>query len=128
MAAVGWYVQLVHYPSFLFVRPERFAEFHSRHASTTGLVVVPAMLAQFVSAVVLCIEPPEGFPSWWPYLGLALAVIAWGGTFLQAVPWHNRLAANGWDEAAIRGLVASNLPRTLAWTGHAVWALASLRR
>jgi hypothetical protein len=128
MAAVGWYVQLVHYPSFLFVRPERFAEFHARHAAMTGVLVVPAMFAQLVSAVFVCVQPPDGFSAWWPYLGLVGAVVAWGGTFLQAVPWHNRLAANGWDEAAIRGLVASNLPRTLAWSASFVWALATLDR
>lgn len=126
MMTVGWYCQLVHYPSFLFIAQDRFAEFHAKHTSMTGIVVVPAMMAELLASVWIVGERPAGMSAPWALTGLGLAILAWAGTFLMAVPLHQKLSTDGWDESTIRALVASNLPRTLAWTAHAAWCIATL--
>ncbi len=128
MMTVGWYVQLVHYPAFLSIQPSMFAAFHSAHAMGTGMVVVPAMVGELIGSILLVADRPPKIGQGEALLGLALALIAWGCTFGLSVPLHAKLA-NGHDAATIRSLVATNWPRTLAWTAHAglcVWQAARL--
>ena len=54
-----------------------------------------------------------------PAVGVGLVLLNLATTALVQVPLHRRLSA-GWDDRAIRTLVASNWVRTAAWTARAV--------
>ncbi len=107
LAAVGWLVQVVVYPSFALVGAAEWDGFHTRHQRVIGFVVGPPWLAQGVVVVLLTLA--TGLP------GAVLAALALAGvalTVLGAVPEHQRLGPGG----DLRRLRRANLARTLVWT------------
>ena len=125
MAGVIWFVQVVHYPLFERVAPERFVEFESAHRRRTTWVVAPLMLAELATAVSLALRPPAGVWPWAPRIGLALLVLVWLSTFAVQVPLHEKLS-RGFDAAVHRRLVRGNWVRTVAWSARAAVALGML--
>ncbi len=118
MTGLIWLVQLVHYPLMDQVAPERFETFHAAHSGRITWIVLPVMLTQLGTALLLQVQSPAGLGSEvrWGCLGLSLAVFA--ATGLLSVPAHSRLAS-GFQAGAHRFLVLGNWVRTLAWTAHA---------
>ena len=106
-----WLIQLIHYPAFRAITPERWPEFHRAHTAALGLLAGGPMI---LSLLVGC---------WlgWTMPGIrqtvviGLEAIAWLATFALSVPQHHRLAC-GPDAAAIERLIATNWIRTLAWS------------
>ena len=115
MVGVIWFVQIVHYPLFQLVGPEQFAEYEQRHQSLTTFVVLPPMVAELITAALLCLRRSEALPTWMPIAGLLLVIIIWLLTFTMQVPLHGQLAG-GYDEQIAKRLVAGNWFRTWAWT------------
>ena len=122
-----WVVQLVVYPALALVGKGEFARYHAAHTRGMGYAAGAPMVLELGLAVWL---------AWaaYPSLGagralgqLALVVVAWLATFLIAVPFHNRLAAQGYNYIALDGLTRTNWLRTLAWTlraGLLAWLLS----
>lgn len=108
-----WTVQLVHYPGFAQVAPEKFQAFHQQHSTRISWLVMAPMVLELGLAGWLAWAAPElGAARWWQ---LGLVLLVWASTFFITVPCHNRLG-QGYDYVAIDGLVRTNWPRTLAWT------------
>lgn len=111
MCAIIWFVQLVHYPSFRYVREENFASFHSFHSRWTTVIVFPPMLAELVLS------------SWnvWQKTGehslliFGLTISTWALTFFVSVPFHNQLS-KGYKPKAAKLLILTNWPRVITWT------------
>ncbi|MBL9148602.1 MAG: hypothetical protein JNM94_07905 [Phycisphaerae bacterium] len=118
-ALVGliWTIQVVHYPLFARVGPERFAAYEAEHARRITFVVGPLMLAELVVAAALPFVVEGSNDRLLAWIGLALVVAVWIVTAFVSVPCHRCLAA-GFDERAHRRLVATNWLRTLAWTAR----------
>ena len=125
MAGVIWFVQVVHYPLFPWVAPDRFPEFESAHRRRTTWVVAPLMLAELATAITLALRAPAGVPPWAPRAGLVLLALVWLSTFFLQVPLHEKLN-QCFDAAVCRRLVRSNWLRTAAWTARAALALGML--
>jgi hypothetical protein len=127
LALVGliWFVQVVHYPLFDLASERRFDRFVAEHKRRTSWVVVPLMLTELGTALALLAAPPLGMGRELLWLGALLLALIWLSTALLQVPLHRRLSG-GRDESAIRRLVASNLLRTVAWSGRGWLALALL--
>jgi hypothetical protein len=111
-----WFVQVVHYPMLRDRGAGSYPQKHAEHAARTGRVVVPLMLVELFTAVLLVVY---GDPS---ILGLAragliLVGLAWTSTFLIQVPLH-RVLTRGWNADAHRRLVRGNWVRTGAWTAR----------
>ena len=112
-----WIVQLVHYPGFAYVAPERWATFHAHHTTSITVIVLPLMVTELALGGLL-----------WKWSGWdrrfivlwALAIGTWISTFLLSVPLHEQLAA-GYDGAAIEALARTNWPRTVLWSVRAAW-------
>ncbi|WP_375435882.1 hypothetical protein [uncultured Hymenobacter sp.] len=110
-----WTVQVVHYPSFAQVAPDKFVAFHQQHSNRIGWVVMAPMVLELGLAAWLAWQGRAlGTAVWW---SLALVLLIWAATFFISVPFHNRLA-HGYDYVAIDGLVRTNWVRTLAWTAR----------
>jgi len=108
-----WTVQVVHYPSFAQVAPDKFVAFHQQHSTRMSWVVMAPMVLELALAAWLVYAGRAlGTAVWW---SLGLVLLVWAATFLVSVPFHNRLA-HGYDYVAIDGLVRTNWLRTLAWT------------
>lgn len=112
-----WTVQLVVYPAFRHVPPDRFTSAHRAHTGRIAWVVIPLLgMEGAATAAWLWYERPLS-----PYQtgALACVAVAWLSTFLLQVPLHHRLG-RGFDAAAIERLIGSNWIRTLAWSGKTV--------
>lgn len=114
MTGVIWIVQLLVYPAFSRIDPGHFVEHHRRHAQRISCVVVPAMLLELVSGLMLLAMGGRGGQ---PLIvaGLVLLAVIWVSTFGLQVPAHRRLEA-GFDAEAQRRLMGTNWIRTALWT------------
>lgn len=126
MTGVIWYVQLVHYPLMSGWPHDDFPRWEAAHREQTGLVVVPAMLAEGLAVVVILAWRPVGVPAWLAWSGAGLLLAVWASTFAIQVPLHEQLSA-AWDAAAHAWLVQSNWLRTVLWSVRAAVAIAMLQ-
>jgi hypothetical protein len=122
MTGLIWFVQIVHYPLFASIDRESFSRYHPAHTSRTGFVVIPFMLLEAATALLIVALPGTGVPRVQAGTGLGLLAVVWGSTFLLQVPLHRRLGS-GFDAAAIRRLVGTNWVRTITWTARGVLAV-----
>ena len=131
LTGVVWVVQLVTYPALMLVGASEFGRYHAAHTRGMGWVVGAPMVLELGLAGWLAWA---AYPVWGAgaALGqLGLVVLVWAATFFIAVPFHNRLAAHGYNYIALDGLVRTNWLRTLAWTaraallGYLLWRLAT---
>jgi hypothetical protein len=110
-----WVVQLVHYPTFLFVAETRFTQFHRFHSQRITWVVAPMMLLEIGTGAAL----------WWilggPFwlINVVSIALTWLSTGLVSVPIHNRLSP-GRDERFIHRLIKTNWLRTATWSARSV--------
>jgi hypothetical protein len=129
LTGVSWVVQLVTYPALALVGKAEFGRYHAAHTRGMGWVVGAPMILELALAGWLAWT---AYPAWGAAraLGqLALVVLVWLATFFIAVPFHNRLAAGGYNFVALDGLTRTNWLRTLAWTARAAllgWPLGQL--
>lgn len=129
LTGVIWVVQLVTYPALALVGKAEFGRYHAAHTRGMGWVVGAPMVLELALAGWLAWM---AYPAWGAAraLGqLALVVLVWLATFFIAVPFHNRLAAGGYQYVALDGLTRTNWLRTLAWTARAAllgWPLGQL--
>lgn len=125
MVGVIWFVQIVHYPLFVRVGRDGFAEYSRAHSRLTGFVVGPPMLLEAGTALALVVRPPEGVPFLLPVLGLVLLAAVWLSTAFLQSPQHTALGG-GFAGSSHRLLVASNWLRTVLWTVRGVLVLVIL--
>ena len=107
-----WLVQVVIYPAFAEIAPDRFALWHAGYTRAVTWIVAPLMLAQVALLGWLAVARPS------PRVLLAagMVAVAWVATFALAVPAHDTLQASGLDRAVVARLVTGNWVRTITWT------------
>lgn len=119
MVGLIWMVQIVHYNLFDRVGSEGFAQYEADHGRLITPIVGIPMLFEIVTAAMLIVAAPPGFPRWAAVAGMAIVGLIWLSTALLQVPYHGRLA-QGFDVEAYRGLVTTNWIRTILWTVRGV--------
>lgn len=118
MTGILWFVQVVHYPLMSLVGKEAFQRYESQHVTFTGYLLVPIMLIEVTSALLLAFFTER--ISLELMLGnLGLLIFIWLSTFLKQVPLHNRLM-QGFERSTWQTLTRSNWFRTIAWTLRSV--------
>ncbi len=140
MAAIAWFVQVVHYPLFerlgragtlapgevSTARRAALADWHTENVRRTRPVVLVPMAVESATAAALVMFPPPAVGRVVTLIGLSLAVAAIVTTALVQVPLHERLRAGEDDPDIVRSLVRSTRLRTAIWTaraGLAAWML-----
>lgn len=125
MVGVIWTIQIVHYPLMAFADPARHTAFQMAHQRRIAWVVIPLMLTEIGTAVVLAIAPWSPVPRSLAWAGLALLALIWTSTFFVQVPLHRRLE-HGFHEPTHSRLVTSNWIRTAAWTARGILVFGML--
>lgn len=120
-----WFAQIVVYPLFAYVGPPEYVGYHRFYSRRIPVPVILPGFASFLAPVALALWGPV-VPGWMTATNLAAGALGLLVTVLLAIPRHNRLEAEGRDEAVIGELVRCNLPRTLSATVQAGVALAML--
>ena len=113
MVGVIWVVQLVHYPSFHFVELKQYTTFQRFHMSRISYVVIPAMLTELFTLILIVISMDQI-----DTLVLASAVLLifiWLMTAVFFSGVHQKLTL-GYDQTVVDKLVKLNWGRTLLWT------------
>lgn len=114
MTGVIWLVQLVHYPSFLFVETSRFTEFERFHQKRISLIVLPLMVTEILSHMTLLyfrgisLNPLN-------LLSTLAIILIWTVTFFVCLPCHHRLT-DGYVQKTILSLIKANWARTFLWS------------
>jgi hypothetical protein len=125
MTGVIWLVQVVHYPLLRRVGLAETGSYIESHLRRVSLVVIPGMVLEAITAVLLLFTGLAGLPSALPGVGLALVVLIWLSTAMLQMPAHHRLLA-GHNPAALERLIRTNWIRTVLWSIRAVLAAVML--
>lgn len=121
MAAVLWYVQLVHYPRFAAIPPADFPAYQAANIRRTACLVAPLMAVEAAAALTLAWR--DGAAAW---TGLSALALAWASTILVQLPLHRALT-RGFDPVLLERLLRTNWLRTAAWSARAALAVWMLR-
>ena len=113
MVGVIWIIQLVHYPSFHFIELNQYTTFQRFHMSRISYVVIPAMLTELFTLILIIISMDQVDPI---ILASALLLtVIWLMTAVFFSGVHQKLTL-GYDKAVVEKLVKLNWGRTLLWT------------
>ena len=113
MVGVIWIIQLVHYPSFHFIELKQYTTFQRFHMSRISYVVIPAMLTELFTLILIIISMDQI-----DTLVLASAILLifiWLMTAVFFSGVHQKLTL-GYDQTVVDKLVKLNWGRTLLWT------------
>ena len=111
MVGVIWVIQLLHYPSFHFINDQKYIEFQHFHMQRISFIVIPAMLTELASALLLAYF----FGSSLTIILLALVLGIWGITFIFFTNMHHKLT-DGYEHSIVDRLVKINWLRTALWS------------
>lgn len=115
MVGVIWFVQVVHYPLFGCVGADYFRHYESLHVQRTTWVVLPAMIIELATAVLLIWARPLTISPLAASASLGLLALIWLSTFAVQVDCHKKIASE-FDAKIHQRLVRSNWLRTLSWS------------
>ena len=121
MVGVIWVVQLVHYPSFNYVEKQRYSNFQSFHMMRISYVVIPVMLAELLTLVLLVYSMDE--------IDIALVLsgtillMIWFITAIFFSKTHQKLTL-GYNKSVVCDLIKMNWSRTILWTFRLILLVA----
>jgi len=119
MTGVIWFVQHVHYPLLAQVEMGQAVAVAEEHQRRTGHVVALPMAVEGLTTLALLAQQPSGVSWFLPWIGAVLLAVALGCTVFLSVPLHAKMATHP-DALVGAKLVATNWPRTFAWSLRAV--------
>tara|TARA_B000000475_G_scaffold175383_1_gene141059 strand:- start:2 stop:427 length:426 start_codon:yes stop_codon:yes gene_type:complete len=113
MVAIIWMVQILHYPSFLFVDKQQYTEFQQFHMKKISYIIVPIMLLELFSGFGILFYIEKAQLSL--YASLILLVLIWVITGLFFTKYHTELSKK-YNRNTILRLIRFNWIRTVLWT------------
>ena len=135
MAAIAWFVQIVHYPLFALLQSSgsKTAEvagmshsvardYHDENLRRTRPIVLVPMVVEAATATWLALFPPAAVGRGAAIAGLSLVAIVVLSTALVQVPLHESLRSGDAPAETVKRLVRSTRIRTAAWTARAILA------
>jgi hypothetical protein len=124
MLGVILVIQLVHYPSFLYVDETKFLDFEYFHSKTISYIVFPVMLLELLTCLYLFYN---NFFDLIYFLILSITILIWISTLTLSMPCHVKLSKK-FDAKIIKRLIKTNWPRTILWSiksGVLLWIIIS---
>jgi hypothetical protein len=115
MCGLIWIIQLVHYPTFLFVERDRYTEFQRFHMFRISWIVLPVMSMELLSGAFLWYQQQSLI---WT-VNLFLLSLIWFSTLAIQSPSHAKLE-KGFDQKLVSLLIRGNWIRTILWTLRAL--------
>lgn len=114
--AVGWMAQLVDYPLYLAVPPDRFPAYFNQFNEAIVFPVIVALSFCWTLCAVLTLCRPRAVPLWSAWLALGLALLGFIASALFEFPHNKHLMEAGFDAAAIHAKITGNWYRLVPWT------------
>ena len=111
MVGIIWVIQLLHYPTFHFIKESDYVEFQHFHMQRISFIVVPAMILELLSAFMLVYYIRSNLLNF----GLIILLVIWLITFVFFTKLHQSLL-EGYDKIIVDKLVQINWSRTVLWS------------
>ena len=111
MVGIIWVIQLLHYPTFHFIKQSDYVEFQHFHMQRISFIVVPVMIIEILSGFMLVYY----FRSNLFILCLTILLVIWLITFVFFTKLHQSLLG-GYDKIIVNKLVQINWSRTVLWS------------
>jgi len=135
MAAIAWFVQIVHYPLFALLPSSGSKgtevggmsgsvarDYHDENLRRTRPIVLVPMIVEAAAATWLVLFPPAAVGRGAAIAGLSLVAIVILSTALVQVPLHESLRSGDAPAETVNRLVRSTRIRTAAWSARAALA------
>ena len=113
MVAIIWIVQILHYPTFLFIDKKQYTEFQQFHMKKISYIIIPIMIVELFSGLGILFLTQKGQILF--YGSLALLILIWMLTGLFFTKYHSELSKK-YNQETILQLIRFNWIRTLLWT------------
>ena len=113
MVAIIWIVQILHYPTFLFINKKQYTDFQQFHMNKISYIIVPIMAVELFSGLGILFIIQKQQISF--YVSFALLILIWMITGLLFTKYHSDLSKK-YNEETILQLIRFNWIRTLFWT------------
>ena len=115
MVGVIWIIQLVHYPTFLFIDKQKYMKFQEFHMSRVSYIVMPTMIAELFSGIYILFYNNVLMVNTFFLLASFSLFLNWVITALVFVKIHNGLLIK-YEKNIILLLVKLNWLRTILWS------------
>lgn len=115
MVGVIWIIQLVHYPTFLYIDKQKYMKFQEFHMSRVSYIVMPTMIAELFSGIYILFYNNILMVNTFFLLASFSLFLNWVITALVFVKIHNRLLIK-YEKNIILLLVKLNWLRTILWS------------
>ena len=115
MVSIIWLVQILHYPTFLYIDNERYTEFQNFHMKNISFLIIPLMLLEFLTGFFLLFFVNE--IDFYFNISFSLLVLIWLITVLFFTRYHSALS-NKYERNIILKLIRLNWIRTFLWTAR----------
>ena len=114
MVSLIWLIQILHYPSFIYVDRDRYESFQKFHMKKISFIVMPLMVTEFLtSAYILLFGNNEN--EYLFTLSFILLLVIWGLTIFIFSNIHQELSS-GYNQRIISSLIHLNWIRTILWS------------
>jgi hypothetical protein len=113
MVGVIWVIQLIHYPSFHFIKKSKYSKFQQFHMNRISIIVIPTMIIEIISGLLIfwsVFHSNIFFIS-----SLFILISIWGITFIFFTKMHQGLVF-GYNQEIVNKLILINWSRTLLWS------------
>jgi len=120
MIGAVWFVLIVHYPSYQFFSKDHFSEFEKFHIQRTLCLVIPVMLIEAITALILA------FQGGLFIVNVVLLAIIWIMTFAGCIPGHVCLR-KGFSPPVFHRLMALHSVRVGLWTVRGILLFVVLK-
>ncbi len=114
MVSLIWLIQILHYPSFIYVDRDQYESFQKFHMKKISFIVMPLMVTEFLtSAYILLFGNNEN--EYLFTLSFILLLVIWGLTIFIFSNIHQELSS-GYNQRIISSLIHLNWIRTILWS------------
>jgi len=120
LAGLTWYIQIVHYPLFIFIERKSFLEYHIYHLKKNAYMIFAPMLVEGTFAILFTFDYPLTVSSLIPFLCLCISTAMWLITFSKLVPLQDSLTVDGLNKEVVEQLIKLNWIRTIGWSVKAL--------
>ena len=119
MVGIIWVIQLVHYPSFKYVKDSDYIIFQKYHMSNISYIVFPSMFTELITSLLIFFSGEKSFLFMLSMICISLIWVITGVLFTK---FHSTLQ-KGKDLKMIEKMIKANWIRTLLWTMRLIMIL-----
>lgn len=113
MVSIIWIIQILHYPTFLFVDKKHYTEFQIFHMNNISYLIIPIMLLELLTGLYILLY--NNMINFYFSASFGLLILIWIITALFFSKFHSELSKK-YNRDTILKLIRLNWIRTFFWT------------